>query len=384
MKISHISPGRFHHISLCRLLEERGVLDQFFIAYPRNKLRDDGLPMGKVRCFPWLWGLYHLRRKAGHETDKLTLDLSHYAQVTLSRYAASRLRGASALIAMSDTGLEAGREMKRLGGVWLCDRGSAHILYQDQLLAEEHRKWGVPYTPIDPRTIEREIKEYEEAHAVLVPSEFARRSFLQQGVPSSRVVKIPYGVDLRDFYPGKARDDGKFRILFVGGVTLQKGIPYLLEAVSRLRGDVELAIVGEASTMPASVLEQFDTSRVNWVGRQPKALVREWMQQSDVLVLPSVQDGFGLVLAEAMACGCPVVASSHTGIEDLVTDGVEGFVVPPQDATALVDRLQALVDDRKMAKRMSEAAVARVGSLGGWNAYGDALVATVKRLVDEH
>lgn len=384
MKISQISPGRFHHISLCRLLEERGVLDQFFIAYPANKLQSDGLPMDKVRCFPWIWGLYHLRRRAGHESDKLTRDLSHYAHVTLSRYAAGRLRGASVLVAMSNCGLEAGREMKRLGGVWLCDRGSAHIQYQDQLLAEEHRKWSVPYTPIDPRTIQRELKEYEEAHAVLVPSEFARRSFLQQGVPASRIIKIPYGVDLRDFFPGEKSQSGTFRILFAGGVSLQKGIPYLLEAVARLQGHVELAIVGDASLMPTSVLEQFDTSRVNWVGRLPKAGVREWMQRSDVLVLPSVQDGFGLVLAEAMACGCPVVASSHTGIEDLVDDGVEGFVVPPQDAGALKDRLQALVDDRQAITRMSEAAVARVSSLGGWSSYGDSLIAEARRLLDEH
>jgi len=384
MKISHISPGRFHHISLCRLLDERGVLDQFFIAYPRQKLKDDGLPMDRVRCFPWLWGLYHLRRRAGHENDPLTKTISLYAQSTLSRYAAGRLRGASALIAMSNSGLEAGREIKRMGGVWLCDRGSAHIRYQDQLLADEHLKWGVPYEAIDPRTIEREVQEYEEAHAVLVPSEFARRSFLQQGVPASRIVKIPYGVDLRDFYPGEGRTDGPFRVLFVGGVTLQKGIPYLLEAVSKLRGDVELAMVGEAANMPASVLERFDTSRVKWVGRQNKGQVREWMQKSDVLVLPSVQDGFGLVLAEAMACGCPVIATTHTGIEDLIDDGVEGYVIPPQDVIALTDRVQALVDDPRLRQLMSEASVARVASLGGWDAYGDTLVATVKKIVDEN
>ncbi|MBX3112618.1 MAG: glycosyltransferase family 4 protein [Fimbriimonadaceae bacterium] len=337
--------------------------------------------MDKVRTFPWIWGLYHLR--LGKE-DRITKDLALYARKSLSRFAATRLGNTTALVAMSASGLEAGREMKRLGGTWFCDRGSAHIQYQDQLLREEHAKWSVPYEHIDPRVIERELAEYEEADAVLVPSEFARRSFIQQGVHANKVIKIPYGVDLRDFYPGGGRPDGVFRILFVGGVTLQKGIPYLLQAVGRLHGDVELVIVGDDSLMPAGVLGQFDTAKVRWLGKQPRSEVRTWMQQSHVLVLPSVQDGFGLVMAEAMACGCTVVASHNTGIHDIVDDGVEGFSVPVGDAVALAERIQSLVDDPAMTRRMSEAAIARVSRLGGWNTYADGLISALTEVGGLH
>ncbi|MBX3097618.1 MAG: glycosyltransferase family 4 protein [Fimbriimonadaceae bacterium] len=315
-----------------------------------------------------------MRLRCGRSGDRLNQHLAFYAQQSLSRFAANRLSSATALVAMSASGLEAGRKMKQLGGTWLCDRGSAHIQYQDQLLRDEHAKWSVPYTPIDPRVIERELAEYEEAHAVLVPSEFARRSFVQQGVSAAKVIKIPYGVDLHDFYPGGDRADGPFRILFVGGVTLQKGIPYLLEAVSRLQGNIEVAIVGDTSLMPRHVLRQFDMDKVLWVGKQSKSEVREWMQRSHVLVLPSVQDGFGLVMAEAMACGCAVVASHNTGVHDIVDEGVEGFAVPVGDAVALADRIQALVDDPALTRRMSEAAIARVSRFGGWNTYADGLI----------
>lgn len=384
MKISHISLGRYHHFSLCRLLHERGLLDTFFVAYPQWKLKSENLPLDRVRTYPWIWGLYHLRLKYGRGGDRLNQHLAVYAQLSLSRFAANRLGNATALVAMSASGLEAGREMKRLGGTWFCDRGSAHIRYQDQLLRDEHAKWSVPYTPIDPRVIERELAEYEEAHAVLVPSEFARRSFVQQGVNAAKVIKIPYGVDLHDFYPGGDRADGPFRILFVGGVTLQKGIPYLLEAVSRLHGNIEVAIVGDATQMPKHVLSQFDMDRVRWVGRQSKSDVREWMQRSHVLVLPSVQDGFGLVMAEAMACGCAVVASHNTGVHDIVDEGVEGFAVPVANAVALAERIQALVDDPALTRRMSEAAIAKVSQLGGWDTYADGLIKALAEVGELH
>jgi glycosyltransferase involved in cell wall biosynthesis len=95
------------------------------------------------------------------------------------------------------------------------------------------------------------------------------------------------------------------------------------------------------------------------------------MSRSHALVLPSIEDGFGLVLSEAMACGCPPIASNNTGAEDLFTDGVEGFLVPIRDPAAITARLQQLADSPELQRRMSAAALARVRSLGGWTDYGD-------------
>jgi alpha-maltose-1-phosphate synthase len=95
------------------------------------------------------------------------------------------------------------------------------------------------------------------------------------------------------------------------------------------------------------------------------------MRLSHVLVLPSVEEGLGLVQSQAMATGCPVIASAATGAEDLFTDGVEGFIVPNRDPAALADRLQQLADDPILQKQMSAAALARVKLLGGWDHYGD-------------
>jgi starch synthase len=99
--------------------------------------------------------------------------------------------------------------------------------------------------------------------------------------------------------------------------------------------------------------------------------VVEWMQRSHVLVLPSVEDGFGLVMAEAMACGCPVIASTHTGSNELYTNGVEGFVVCVRDVEAMAERMQRMADDRALQGAMRAAALGRVRQIGGWAEYGE-------------
>jgi glycosyltransferase involved in cell wall biosynthesis len=95
------------------------------------------------------------------------------------------------------------------------------------------------------------------------------------------------------------------------------------------------------------------------------------MSRSHVLVLPSIQDGFGLVLAEAMACGCVVIGTHHTGAPDVVTDAENGFVVPIRDSDALATRLQFLADHPERRDEMGENAISRVRSHGGWREFGD-------------
>src|SRR5262249_13872530 len=114
------------------------------------------------------------------------------------------------------------------------DRGSAHIVYQERLLHEEHERWGCVYEGTDPMFIEREEREYAQADCVVAPSSFARASYLEMGLPAERVRTIPQCVRLGHFrkVAEPARDE--FSVLFVGQISLRKGIPYLLEAFAQL------------------------------------------------------------------------------------------------------------------------------------------------------
>ena len=105
------------------------------------------------------------------------------------------------------------------------------------------------------------------------------------------------------------------------------------------------------------------------------------MGTSHVLVLPSVEEGLALVQAQAMACGCPVIASENTGASDLFTDGTEGFIVPIRSPEAIAARLQLLADSAVLRERMSRAALERVRAMGGWEQYGDRMLEVFSEVV---
>ena len=130
----------------------------------------------------------------------------------------------------------------------------------------------------------------------------------------------------------------------------------------------------------AQLLPRLPKQHVEFLGSVPQAQLPAIMSSSHVMVLPSIEEGLALVQGQALACGCPVLATPNTGSEDLFSDGVEGFIVPVRDPAALADRLQLLADDPALQRRMSEAALARVKRLGGWRHYGDLWEALLLRL----
>jgi glycosyltransferase involved in cell wall biosynthesis len=180
-------------------------------------------------------------------------------------------------------------------------------------------------------------------------------------------------VDLNTFFPCVQRSENRFNVLFVGSVTVRKGIGYLLDAFQKLQcKHKHLTMVGGVSSGLDSTLKRVrGQDQISVLGHVQQHRLREIMSASDVMVLPSVEEGLALVQAQAMACGCPVIASHNTGAQDLFTDGSEGFIVPIRDVDAIADRLQKLADNAELRFRMSEAALRRVKSIGGWDQYGE-------------
>ena len=299
-------------------------------------------------------------------------------------WVAGQLEDCDAFVAISGSGLVAGRVAKSRGAKYICDRGSSHIRYQAEIVCEEYGRWGFPGERVDPRVIDRELAEYEEADAITVPSEFSRRSFLEMGVPEAKLRKVPYGVRLDRFQKLGEPDRERFDVLFAGTVSIRKGIPYLLEAFSRFKHPKKrLRLAGPVEREMSSLLAKFDMTNVEVLGRRTQEDLARLMSQSHVMVLPSVEDGFGLVMAQAMACGAMVIASENTGGPDLFSDGVEGFVVPIRSAQAIASRLTQLADDPALRQQMSEAALQRVQSLGGWTDYGTRCATLYESLVRE-
>jgi teichuronic acid biosynthesis glycosyltransferase TuaC len=179
----------------------------------------------------------------------------------------------------------------------------------------------------------------------------------EHGADARKITVIPAGVDVSRFTPmplDKAEDKlglarGASRILYVGGITEAKGIEYLLKAFARLLREspesAQLCLVGDGDHLEAarlSVQQLGIAASVTFVGKRPNQEIPAWINASEVLVLPSLSEGFGVVLIEAMACGKPVVATNCGGPEDIVTPET-GILVAPRDEVALAEALTAVL-----------------------------------------
>ncbi len=380
MRVVQTVFGTFHHFELARELRKRGHLEAIFSTFPWSRLQREGLPHDVVRSFPWFHTAEYLLSRYAPKLRGLRKPLAYanttqFDEWTTRQIAAMQKNGkhVDALIGISGSSLKAGQLVQRNGGVFICDRGSTHQRFQHEIVAEEHKLWGLPAPEFDERLMLREETIYATADAITVPSTATVRSFVAMGVPQEKMHRIPYGVNLDRFKPTGTPPADSFQCLFAGSVSVRKGFPYLLEAFAKVNHPrKKLVVAGGMQPQMQSILSRFPTADVELLGAIPQSQLIDLMSSSHVLILPSIEEGLALVQAQAMACGCPVIASRNSGGEDLFDDGVEGFIVSIRSADALTARMQQLADDPALQKAMSAAALERVKRIGGWQQYGEA------------
>ena len=385
MRVVVSTIGRFHYFDLARELFRRDCLAEIFTAYPHVKLKHEMLPNGVIRTFPWFQTLYMGRGRLGPVGTIPVLDkpLAWVAGESLDAYVAANMQKCDVYIGQARSSLKAGRRAQSRGSLYICDRGSSHTYYQQSILRDEAKLSGMVFKGMDPREIAKEIAEFELADRILVPSTFVKRTFLEEGFDEAKIKLVPYGVDLTTFSKVGEPDPSRFDVLFVGGASLRKGTRYLLESFSKINHpNKQLTLAGTVNDEVRDLIAEYAAKQpVRCLGHVPREKLKETMSRSHVIVLPSLEEGLALVQAQAMACGCPVIATTNTGAEDLFDNGVEGYIVPVRDSVAIADRLQLLADDQSLWNTMSEASLLRVQQLGGWQAYGDGVVNLLEELL---
>ncbi len=213
-----------------------------------------------------------------------------------------------------------------------------------------------PFSEPSDEFIGRILAEVRAANKVIVHSEHSRLSLRDEGVPESKMAVVPPAFDpVGVLLPRPIRHGHPLRVLFVGYLCVSKGFHVLVEASRALGREFEFTAVGESR-----MLEDYLRSaayRFRLTGRLSRQGVIAELGKADVLVFPTLSDGFGLVQLEAMAAGVPVIATSNCGA--VVQQGVNGLVVPAGDPDALEKALRRLHDDRVLLAEMSAAAPAR-------------------------
>jgi starch synthase len=372
LRVIQATWGKFHHFDLARQLEQRGLLEAIFSTYPRFKLRGEMIPLRRIRC-RWLWQAPLLALwRYGLNLGRIEPWWKRQLVRDFERWLCRNLPKSDVLIALSGSGLAAGRRIKQQGGAYICDRASTHIRWGDRILKDEYGRWGQQYLGTDPTFVAREEEEYNEADLITVPSTFSARSFVEEGVSSRKIRIVPFGVELQQFNRVAEPSKEEFQVLFVGRVSFRKGVPYLLEAFrSFSHPRKKLTIIGLMSGEMRQWLSTRSFEHVDFLGALPQKELPRYMSRSHVHVLASIEEGMAYVQAQALACGVPLISSRHTGADDLIKDGREGFIVPIRDPNAICLHLEQLADDPALRNRMSEAAQRCVRGLAGWNSYGN-------------
>jgi glycosyltransferase involved in cell wall biosynthesis len=364
-----ISVGsRFWAFDLARELLPAGMLRYLFTGYPAFSAERFGLPRSAFRS---VWTHEPLNRLAAalHARTWINDSLQFPVNSRFDRIVARRLTpGADIFVGWSGFSQHSLGRASSLGMTTVVERGSAHIEWQRDTLQEESDRTGLPMEIPDPRMVDRELAEYATADYIAIPSEFVARTFEEHGVPRERLIVNPYGVDLTHFHsqrPLVDRHDG-LRVIHVGRVSARKGVQYLVPAVGKVSG-ATLTLVGGVDSGMDRVINR---SHTRVIGSVPVEQLPRYYAAADVYCLLSIEDGFAMTLTQAMAMGLPVITTSNVGAAELVTDGVDGFVVPPRDPDAVADRLRQLADDPAGAVEMGQRARAKVAQGFSWQDYG--------------
>lgn len=224
--------------------------------------------------------------------------------------------------------------------------------------------------------IERKEEEIELADKIIVASQFSKNSLLENGVREAKITVIPYGFpEWRDDGDIQEIRDSTVNVLFVGRVGVRKGVHHLLEAWHELNTqNAHLTIIG-IDEFPEHYLKR-NLGTATYIPSLPHSELKKFYGNADVFVFPSLIEGFGMVLLEAMSCGLPVITTTHTAGPDIIRDGRDGWILSPGNIEALTDRLAWCVDNQKILKDMGVSAKQRAGEYT-WQRYRNDAVASI-------
>lgn len=286
-----------------------------------------------------------------------------FAQRVSDHLQALDLDAASDLFFGFDTNsLETLETLKRRGIFTVLDQVDAGRVHEDIVIEETERWPGWQKFPgrMPQCYWNRRSAEWALADLVLVNSEWSRQATIQQGVPAGKIIVVPLAIDLHLMEaPQPVEPEGVLKVLWVGNVILSKGIQYLVQAAHMLRKEsIEFLLAGPIG-IEEKIVRTFPPN-IRILGRITRDRLSQIYRQAHVFVLPTISDGFAVTQLEAMAHGLPVVTTPNCG--QVVTDQLDGLVVPARDSSALADALAHLNSNRHLVHEMSRQARKTVGA----------------------
>lgn len=392
MKVLLAHPGTQHSHYLARELDRHQLLGTFWtgLGFAENSaaaalsrflclmpglgglgsriVRD--VSLNKIHSTPLieLRALLRLRRR--HDSLAVLHQRNADFQEAIPDYA---LAQSNAVIGFDTSSWQLAHRCVQQAKPFYLDRTIAHPSALDSLLrelAQTYPEWTGIITPRPAFLVEAEKIEHACAHRIVVGGSFARKTLVDEGIAPERITVNNYGVDWGRFSASDGIPSGRpFRFLYVGSVIARKGVPILLKAWRALAPrDAELWIAGSIGPGERKLIPELPGLRL--LGQIAGAEMAGIYASCDVFVLPSIFEGFGLVILEALAAGLPVISTPHTGAIDAVSESSLGQIVPVFSVEALVEAMRHYIRTPPQ-RALVVASTAALQERFSWRAYGD-------------
>jgi glycosyltransferase involved in cell wall biosynthesis len=354
MKITYTCPNRAHHYPLVKALNKRGVLHAFVSGFsrlsPRASIKEIGKKLKRRDIFQTIFVLGLKLRLPRIVLKYLNIISSYYLDYSSLKWA----KESDFFIFYRTHGLRTTRKLKEGGYDTICimEEVNAHVDYYLELMEIEYQSLGLGNFDYELPDYRKRLQAYDECDFILVPSNFVKNSFLEKGFSEEKLILQNYGFD-NQILDVKEKPNDSFIVLYVGQLNFRKGLHYAIKAFQDLDFDnKEFYIVGERNGVTG--LENFDIpDNVYFTGALKGKDLEEQYKSAHVFILPSIEDGFGLVVGEALSYGVPVIVTENCGGADIVVDGFNGFIVPAFDSASILEKFNVLIEDRTLLFRMS-------------------------------
>ena len=383
MKISIIVGGKFHAFNLANQINNKKYLNQIITSYPASYLKRYGVEKNKVHSIllkELLLKFFNKFDFFNHLFD-YNLFLCNYFDNKASSYV--NYNEIDILVGWSSFSKKSFTIAKKFNCIKILERGSTHIKFQEKILKSEYNALGIKPNIPSKKMIKKEMEEYNLADFISVPSEFVKKSFIKYGINKNKIIKIPYGVDLKEFTCSNKNKNNKFTIICTGAISIRKGSHYLMKAFKELDlPNSELVFVGNINPEFRSILKEYSSiPNIRFIKNQKQKDLKFYYNKAHLFVQCSIEEGLSMVQAQAMACGLPVICTENTGGSEIVDNNINGFIIPIRNVEILKIKIKKLYNDREKLKRMSKNAFLKAKQKLSWESYGNKMIKKYKELL---